>query len=166
MQLRHLARVTLISITSILAFGKPAATIEPQPLFAVLLGGNEVSSTGQANAGDGNGVGSATVTISLGSILSRNPNPNINVQGKLCYGLTVANIGKPTAAHIHRGKAGTNGSIVVNLMPPTDGNPGASSGCVNVPITQLVEIQANPSSFYVNIHNAEFPNGAIRGQLY
>jgi hypothetical protein len=31
---------------------------------------------------------------------------------------------------------------------------------------QLIgEIAANPSGYYVNLHNARFPGGAIRGQL-
>ncbi len=29
----------------------------------------------------------------------------------------------------------------------------------------VAEILANPSAYYVNVHNAEFPSGAIRGQL-
>lgn len=32
--------------------------------------------------------------------------------------------------------------------------------------TELVrDILANPAGFYVNVHNAEFPNGTVRGQL-
>jgi hypothetical protein len=27
------------------------------------------------------------------------------------------------------------------------------------------EILANPEDFYVNVHNAEHPSGAVRGQL-
>ncbi len=29
----------------------------------------------------------------------------------------------------------------------------------------LAQIEANPSGYYVNLHNARFPGGAIRGQL-
>jgi len=29
----------------------------------------------------------------------------------------------------------------------------------------LKEIMGNPSAYYVNVHTAEFPNGALRGQL-
>ena len=158
MKLRRISTVTLIGITSVLAFGLPAATLQPNPLFGVLLGGHEVSSTGQANTGDKDGIGSVTVTIIPGS--------SSTAPGKLCYGLTVTKIDKPTAAHIHKGNAGTNGAIVVNLSPPSAGNPGASSGCVSVPASTLTQIQNDPSGFYVNVHNSEFPNGAIRGQLF
>ena len=29
----------------------------------------------------------------------------------------------------------------------------------------VADILANPEDYYVNVHNAEFPSGAIRGQL-
>jgi hypothetical protein len=29
----------------------------------------------------------------------------------------------------------------------------------------LANVLANPTGFYVNVHNAQFPGGAIRGQL-
>jgi hypothetical protein len=155
-KLRYLATATIIGITSVLAVGRPAVTLQPNPLFAVLLGGNEVGANNQANAGDPNGAGSATVIII----------PGTSTQGRLCYGLTVNNIANPNAAHIHRGNAGTNGGIVVNLTAPAAGNPGHSSGCVSVANSVLTQIQSDPSGFYVNIHNTQYPNGAIRGQLF
>lgn len=38
-------------------------------------------------------------------------------------------------------------------------------GCVEAAADLLERIVADPESFYVNLHNAEFPAGAIRGQL-
>ncbi len=87
----------------------------------------------------------------------------------LCYVLTVDKIGTATAAHIHEGPAGSNGPVVVNLAAPADGNaadcltegePGKFVGDQTV-----AEILANPSNYYVNVHNAKYPGGAIRGQL-
>ena len=122
------------------------------PFFAVLLGGNEVSDDGDANVGDSDGVGSATVLI----------------DGRtLCFGLTVNNIGTPTAAHIHRGRAGVNGPVVVPFTAPASGNPGASSGCIrNVDAGLINDISDFPGEFYVNVHTGQFPGGAIRGQLF
>lgn len=81
----------------------------------------------------------------------------------LCYEIDgVIGIAAPTAAHIHRGAAGVAGPPVVTLDVPVDGE---SNGCVKAAEAIADEIEANPGNFYVNIHNAEYPNGAIRGQL-
>jgi hypothetical protein len=74
----------------------------------------------------------------------------------LCYVLTVDKIGTPLAAHIHEGAAGTNGPVVVNLAAPADGNAADQT---------VADILANPQNYYVNVHNAKYPGGAIRGQL-
>ena len=123
------------------------------PLFAVLLGGNEVSATtGEANAGDPDGIGSATVLV-RGTTL--------------CFAVIVNGIAAPTLTHIHQEAAGINGPIVVDLVPPSTGNPGTSSGCItDLDAGLLNEIRTKPSTFYVNVHNDEFPAGAVRGQLF
>lgn len=124
------------------------------PLFTVLLGGHEVSDTGQANVGDTNGRGSATILLEP-------------ARRMVCFGITVSAIGTPVAAHIHRGATGVNGPIVVTLVHPTAGNPGASSGCVsNVPAGLVNSIKNFPSAFYVNVHTEDFEAGAVRGQLF
>jgi CHRD domain len=120
-------------------------------LFADLNGRNEISTTtGQPGAGDPDGFGSASFTFD---------------GGQVCFGITVANIDTPGAAHIHRGRKGENGPIVVTLTAPTAGDPGASSGCVTVDAALAADIQAHPRAFYANVHTAAFPNGAVRGQL-
>jgi len=87
--------------------------------------------------------------------------------------LTVNNIAMATGAHIYKGVAGTNGPVVANLGAPGDGN---SADCLTqgevgpgttpkFPTAEPVQdILANPANYYVNVHNAEFPTGAIRGQ--
>jgi hypothetical protein len=134
-------------------FGIGAVSAQGIQHFAVLKGGNEVSPGGQAAAGDLDGSGTATV-ISPAA-------------GQICFSITVQRIGNPTAAHIHRAEAGQNGPIVVNLVAPSTGNPGTSSGCVSGIAAGLVtDIRNRPSQFYVNVHNAAFPLGAVRGQLF
>jgi hypothetical protein len=122
------------------------------PLFAVLLGSNEIGADGKRGAGDPDGVGSATVLI--------------HEDTQLCFGLTASGISSPTAAHVHEGKAHQNGPIVVPLTPPSGGDPGASSGCVAADPDLLENIRRHPRQFYVNIHTTDFPGGAIRGQLF
>jgi hypothetical protein len=150
----------VIMITALLLPGNPSADVSTaqvkseDPLFAVLLGGNEVGSDGKASAGDLNGKGSATILVDSG-------------RGMLCFGITVSGLGSPVAAHIHRAATGVNGNIVVPLVPPTTGNPGSSSGCVSgVSRGLLTSIKNGPTGFYVNVHTTEFPGGAVRGQLF
>ena len=122
-------------------------------LFAILNGGNEIDpTTGVANAGDPDGSGMAAVLI-------RDTDPT------LCYAILVTGIDTPMAAHIHEGAAGVNGPVVVPLTPPETGNPGESEECISADAAVLTRIRQNPAGFYVNVHDAAFPNGAIRGQL-
>lgn len=81
----------------------------------------------------------------------------------LYFYLWETGIAAPTAAHVHSGGAGVNGGVLVGLSPTFSNGQG--SGNVSVGASTLAAIQANPSLYYVNIHNGDFPNGAIRGQL-
>ena len=58
--------------------------------------------------------------------------------------------------------AGVAGPVVVPLAPPTD---GSASACVEVDRELALAILKHPADYYVNVHNAEFPAGAARGQL-
>ena len=42
---------------------------------------------------------------------------------------------------------------------------GTSKGCATVDREVLKQIMDKPSDYYVNVHNAKYPNGALRGQL-
>jgi hypothetical protein len=124
--------------------GQLASSATPLPaLQAELSGSNE----NPAADPDGNGRSAVRLDVE---------------QTQVCYELTVANIGTPTAAHIHRGASGVNGPIVVPFTTPAS---GSSSGCATVTPELFNEIAANPANFYVNVHNAEFPGGVVRGQL-
>ncbi|MFC4495841.1 CHRD domain-containing protein [Streptomyces ovatisporus] len=97
-------------------------------------------------------------------------------RNQLCYRLSVRDIAPPTAAHIHFGPAGETGPIAVTLRTPDE--DGTSGGCIRARAYQTPEnaaevltewelhgIKQNPFFFYVNVHNEEFPDGAVRGQL-
>jgi hypothetical protein len=71
---------------------------------------------------------------------------------------TAFDIGMPlTAAHIHDGDFGVNGPPVVDFSGQMSG-----SGLVDL---DLLAVIADPEGFYINLHNADFPGGAIRGQI-
>jgi len=83
---------------------------------------------------------------------------------EVCVDLSVQNITLPaTAAHIHRGVQGQSGPPVVPLTAP--GENGLSNTCTTVDAALMQELIIDPQNFYVNVHNADFPDGAARGQL-
>ena len=96
------------------------------------------------------------------------------VHDRFCYVLTARRIQPAAAAHIHAAPRGVNGGIVVGLTPPTNGfsadcvmaQPDTTPNSPDVLLqSELNAIIADPTQFYANVHNAEFVNGAIRGQL-
>lgn len=123
------------------------ATAQPGSgtLGAALLGSNEVP-----GPADPDGSGSARISFAAGA-------------ENLCFEIVVRDIAPATMAHIHGGPAGeTGGPPVVRLGAPTSGE---ARGCVAAPQAVVDAIRANPGAYFVNIHNAEYPGGAIRGQL-
>jgi hypothetical protein len=83
-------------------------------------------------------------------------------QGTITYDLSVSGIAPATASHIHVGSATVAGPVVVTLMAPTS---GSSTGVVYADPELIKAIRKNPENYYVNVHNIEYPAGAVRGQL-
>lgn len=158
---RSFVSLVLLGLAGILTVGCSDTAVEPDLAFEAAIvdgadqGGRPLSAnlTGPAEVpvpGDPDGSGSATVTLNQG-------------QAEVCFELSVANIEPAFAAHIHVGAAGVPGPVVVGLAPPTT---GSSSGCVTDVDPELIKaIRQNPAGYYVNVHNASFPGGAVRGQL-
>lgn len=137
------------------AFGTTAAVGQSDAgdrvLLGALSGAQERGPEGQRNVGDSDGRGSASAVVE---------------DGKLCFGLTVRNLEAPVAAHIHRGRRGENGPVVIPLKVPKAGDPGAVSGCVDVDSRLARQVLRRPERFYWNVHTRAYPNGAIRGQVF
>jgi len=125
----------------------------PQSVLTAAAGGRAftIAMVGEAEspAGDPVGTGTATVRMRAG-------------QGQVCYRLSVQNIAA-VAAHIHRGASGVAGPVVVPLSTPNAS--GAASGCTAAARPLVAAMLKAPASYYVNVHTAEFPGGAVRGQL-
>ena len=81
--------------------------------------------------------------------------------GRVCWETTIAKIdGKPNASHIHKGRRGVAGNVVVPL-----GAGYKRQGCTRASKALVRAIVRSPGAYYVNVHNAKHPAGAMRGQL-
>ncbi len=157
MKQRRLFAALMLAALVALAIAGPASAAKlggadqgGRLLTTTLSGAEEVDPiTGALGAGDPDGTGFATVTVNPG-------------KGLVCYELSVSGIAPATGAHIHEAPPGEAGDIVVHLQPPTD---GSSSGCAKVDRALAKDILKDPADYYVNIHNADYPDGALRGQL-
>jgi len=136
--------IALVLALALIAVGSVAMANGGRPLAAAMTGAAEVP-----GPGDPDGTGTAAITLNPG-------------QEEVCFALTVTNIAPATAAHIHVGAVGTPGPVVVGLAPPTG---GSSSGCVSADRELIKAIIQHPENYYVNVHNAPYPAGAVRGQL-
>jgi hypothetical protein len=120
------------------------ASASGRPLAADLTGAAEAP-----GPGDPDGSGSAVITLNQG-------------QGEVCFDITVTGVEPITAAHIHVAPPGSPGPVVVNFNPAVNG----LSGCVAASAEIIKAIRQNPADYYINVHNAPYPAGALRGQLY
>jgi hypothetical protein len=140
----------VLALTAVLAGGTGATAAEAdvhggRSVVASLSGRNEVG-----HPGDPDGVGRARITVST-------------TQQQVCFRLDVSKVDGPTQAHIHLGRQGQNGGVVVSLKAP---QRGRSSGCVAVSRGTARDLLQQPNRYYVDVHTGQFPDGAVRGQLH
>lgn len=136
---------TAVSLAAILGATAVSAREDTGKSFSLTLEGAAEA----PGPGDPDGTGTATIRINPG-------------REQLCFNLSVSDIAPATAAHVHEAPVGEPGPVTVGLAPPTG---GTSNGCVTIDREEALEIIRNPEDYYVNVHNAEYPAGALRAQL-
>ncbi|MGZ8749082.1 MAG: CHRD domain-containing protein [Mycobacterium sp.] len=114
-------------------------------LATVMIGAEEAP-----KPGDPDGIGAVALALKASS-------------GQVCWAYTVRRVDPITAAHIHLASPGAPGDVVVPLG--ASGARSFSIGCTKVDPAIVAAIVANPDAYYVNVHSAIFPDGALRGQL-
>ena len=127
-------------------------TVECDAVPAPFILAGQMSGSQEVPANNSNGGGSVTGVLT-GTTL------NLTVAFS---GLTTP----ATAAHIHSGALGVAGPVIIDLAPL--GFPlGATSGMFNAnnTLTAAQVALLGTNGLYVNIHNATFPGGEIRGQI-
>lgn len=118
------------------------ATTAPQTIELVL--------TGDAEAPGPAGAGTATATLAYDG-------------DQLCATGTTDGVGALVAGDVHAGVAGEAGPLVVDLGIVTDGD-GPFEGCARVGAEGGV-VFVDPASYYLDLHTADLPDGAVRAQL-
>jgi CHRD domain len=164
MKRKSLVAVTAIGVIAAIAvptiaFGNARNNVGNQHFFQAaqtpyvmrLLGSSATPS------GDPDGTGIAAVTIDIIDSSATG--------AEICWDLSYSGITQPTAAHIHSGAPGANGLIVVPLVPYANLALTSATGCTTASGPVAQQIVDDPANFYVDVHNADYAGGAIRGQL-
>lgn len=144
----------LIRLIAFTILAMVATTFSTVPAFAgtgeqftVQLSGDQVV------PGPGDPDGSAGVLVATGK-----------KSGTFCFFADTANVATPlTAVDLHQGPRGEVGPVVAELHGPA--NDPDVSGCVDLGRDRIKDINKNRANYYIDIHNEEFPGGALRGQL-
>lgn len=105
---------------------------------------------------------------------------NLKTKGDaLSWKMNITGITNPTGAHIHRGKNGTNGEVIVDLLKGSKSSNNPSGMVLRGNITDssltgsmkgktiadLKAAMANGDT-YANVHTKDHPKGEIRGQIH
>lgn len=137
MRLRYLLAGLVVALV---AAAGAAAAVQKGSLHATLTGKAETPK------GDPSGAGTAEIKIS---------------GTRVCWQIHATRVGKLLSAHIHKGRPGVAGPVIVPL-----GRAFKFKGCIAAPRAVAAAILKSPGAYYVNVHNAKYPAGALRGQLH
>lgn len=139
--------MALFCLTGLVLLGLETSAQAASATYALSLDGSQ-----ETGAGDLDGAGSGTITLD-------------DVTGSVSWNITYADIAAPTGMHIHTGVAGISDDVLFSLGIDTSGGAGTLIHSLTAPLSSISSVLSSPLGFYVNIHNADFGPGAIRGQL-
>ena len=140
-------RVRMLAVTLLLAALVPVAALAGSRAMHPELGA-KLLGTVEVPKGAPKGHGIVNLTLN-------------GTKGTVCWTFAgIAGIDKPAAAHIHKGSPCKAGGVVVPL-----GSAYKVKGCTTAAKSLIGAIESNPNAYYVNVHTAKYPGGAIRGQL-
>ncbi|WP_210438569.1 CHRD domain-containing protein [Nocardioides xinjiangensis] len=139
----------LVLVVAALVGGASAASAEVRVITVHL-----------APSGDADGSGVATLRLR-------------SDQELVCYSIVVRDIGVPTepapgigSAHIHGPLPA--GGIAIDLdtvFRAAGPSTYVARDCVSADSDAIDAVLADPELFYLNVHNVEFPGGAVQGSL-
>jgi hypothetical protein len=135
---KRVARIAGWSLAAAMAVTSAVALAETMDVK--LSGAQEVPPV------QGSASGSGTVTI--------------NNDGSVSASISASGF-TPTAAHIHEGKAGTNGKVIVPFTK--EGDKFVAPAGAKLTPDQMKAFKEG--DLYVNIHSAAHPGGEVRAQL-
>jgi hypothetical protein len=135
-------RIAIVAALATALFAVAASAAMSPVVSAKLTGGAE-SPKGPAS-------GSGLAVINLNAAKS-----------SVCWQFkNIKGVSGPNAAHIHKGAKGVSGPVFIPL-----GAAYKAKGCTKASQASITAVETKPGAYYVNIHNAKYRNGAIRGQL-
>jgi hypothetical protein len=164
---RVLVILAIVGAASACSDDSPTAPSTSNPRFiADLSAANETPPVTNAES---TARGTATITFNLGrdsagTITSSSATFQVFLSG-LPSGSAI------NVAHIHPGRAGVAGNVLVNttLTPGevivANGAAEFTKANINLPVDQAQAIMADPAGYYFNVHSALNPTGVARGQL-
>lgn len=100
---------------------------------------------------DLDGAGTASFTLNQG-------------RSQVCFDVSWTNLSAVSGLHIH---AAAGDGVVIALDTDPNLADGNAKGCVNGVAKSLIkQLRQHPGNYYVNVHTADFADGAIRGTLH
>jgi len=121
-----------------------ASASRPLHLYRVTMNGRAESPHGALH-----GVGAGVIAIHAGSVV--------------CWRFAhLHGFVSATVAHIHTGPPGRSGPV---LIPLSTAPVLHHQGCTHATASAITAIERDPGGYYVNVHSARYPAGAVRGQL-